>query len=94
MSGLGRAIGTGWRVSSTIAGLVLLLAMVVMSEIRARLAYRRGEAHGLDIARNAALDIAKACQQGDGTDAYEWGRHSGAMAVAEAITFKRYIDAR
>jgi len=81
-------------VSSAIAACILLLAVVVLGEIRARLAYHRGEAHGLDIARNAALDIAKACRQGDGTDAYEWGRHSGAMAVAEDITFKRYIDGR
>jgi len=81
-------------VSSAIAACILLLAVVVLGEIRARLAYHRGEAHGLDIARNAALDIAKACRQGDGTDAYEWGRHSVAMAVAEDITFKRYIDGR
>lgn len=70
--------------------IAVAILMDAVAVLRIRRARRNAYALAMEHARAAALDVAEGCQQGDGSDAYEIGRHSGAMDTFNAISHLIY----
>lgn len=66
---------------ANILAILLGLACAALVPYEIRRAYRRGYEAGLAEARRICVDVASGCCPGDGTDAYEAGRHGGAVDI-------------
>lgn len=74
--------------------LAVAILMDAVCVLRVRRARRNAYALAVEHARAAALSVAEGCQQGDGMDQYEIGRHSGAMDTFNAISGLLYVGPR